>query len=35
VGWKLPLAILLWHLEYGFFVATLFNPAGRSNRSSI
>jgi hypothetical protein len=33
-GWKLPLAILLWHLVYGFFVGTLFNPAGRSNRSS-
>ncbi|MGZ8697864.1 MAG: hypothetical protein ACXWZ1_10985, partial [Gaiellaceae bacterium] len=33
-GWKLPFAILLWHLVYGFFVGTLYNPAGRSNRTS-
>jgi hypothetical protein len=33
-GWKLPFAILLWHLVYGFFVGTLYNPAGRNNRTS-
>jgi hypothetical protein len=25
-GWKLPAAILLWHLIYGFFLGTLYNP---------
>jgi hypothetical protein len=25
-GWKLPFAILNWHLVYGFFVGTLYNP---------
>jgi hypothetical protein len=25
--WKLPLAILIWHLAYGFFVGTLYSPA--------
>jgi hypothetical protein len=23
-GWKLPAAVLLWHLIYGFFLGTLF-----------
>jgi hypothetical protein len=25
-GWKVPFAILLWHLVYGFFLGTLYNP---------
>jgi hypothetical protein len=29
-GWKLPFAILIWHLVYGFFVGTLYNPSRRS-----
>jgi hypothetical protein len=23
-GWKLPAAVLLWHLIYGFFLGTLY-----------
>lgn len=26
-GWKLPFAILLWHLVYAVHIAALFNPA--------
>ena len=25
-GWKLPAAILLWHLVYGYFLGTLYSP---------
>jgi hypothetical protein len=25
-GWKLPAGVLLWHLIYGFFLGTLFQP---------
>jgi hypothetical protein len=25
-GWKVPFAILLWHLIYGFFLGTMYNP---------
>jgi hypothetical protein len=25
-GWKLPFAILVWHLIYGFFLGSLFQP---------
>jgi hypothetical protein len=31
--WKLPLAILIWHLCYGFFLGLLYNPEYRSNRT--
>jgi hypothetical protein len=27
--WKLPLAILVWHLAYGFFLGQLYSPARR------
>ena len=30
-GWKLPAAVLLWHLIYGFFLGTLYQLRG--NRS--
>jgi hypothetical protein len=30
-GWKLPAAVLLWHLIYGFFLGTLYQL--RDNRS--
>ena len=29
VGWKLPFAILVWHLVYGFFLGALYDPSGR------
>jgi hypothetical protein len=32
-GWKLPAAILLWHLIYGFFLGTLYNPLPWRERS--
>jgi hypothetical protein len=32
-GWKLPLAILIWHLVYGFFVGILYNPEVRRAES--
>jgi hypothetical protein len=25
-GWKLPLAVLVWHLIYGYFLGALWNP---------
>lgn len=25
-GWKLPLAVLIWHLIYGLFLGLLWNP---------
>lgn len=25
-GWKLPFAVLIWHLIYGFFLGTLYQP---------
>jgi hypothetical protein len=28
-GWKLPAAVLLWHLIYGFFLGTLYQLRGR------
>jgi hypothetical protein len=31
-GWKLPLAILLWHFVYGFFVGVLYDPSVRRDR---
>jgi hypothetical protein len=33
-GWKLPAAILLWHLVYGFFLGTLYSPAAAQPASS-
>ena len=27
IGWKLPLAILVWHLVYGFFLGALYDPS--------
>jgi hypothetical protein len=29
-GWKLPAAVLLWHLIYGFFLGTLYQLRGES-----
>lgn len=26
-GWKLPFAVLVWHLIYGFFIGLLYQPA--------
>ena len=30
IGWKLPFAILVWHLVYGFFLGALYDPSSRS-----
>jgi len=27
-GWKLPAAVLLWHVIYGFFLGTLYQLRG-------
>jgi hypothetical protein len=27
IGWKLPFAILVWHLVYGFFLGSLYDPS--------
>lgn len=29
-GWKLPAGVLLWHLIYGFFLGTLYQPKDES-----
>jgi hypothetical protein len=29
IGWKLPFAILVWHLVYGFFLGALYDPSAR------
>jgi hypothetical protein len=31
VAWKLPFAILLWHLVYGFFLGALYDPSRRAH----
>jgi hypothetical protein len=30
-GWKLPFGILVWHLIYGYFLGTLYQPKDDSN----
>jgi hypothetical protein len=32
--WKLPLAILIWHLAYGFFLGQLYSPARNRNAAA-
>jgi hypothetical protein len=27
IGWKLPFAILVWHVVYGFFLGALYDPS--------
>jgi hypothetical protein len=27
IGWRLPFAILVWHLVYGFFLGALYDPS--------
>lgn len=27
IGWKLPFAILVWHIPYGFFLGALYDPS--------
>ena len=31
IAWKLPFAILVWHLVYGFFLGALYDPSLRTN----
>jgi hypothetical protein len=28
IGWRLPFAVLVWHLVYGFFLGALYDPSG-------
>jgi hypothetical protein len=30
-GWKLPFGVLVWHLIYGYFLGTLYQPKDESN----
>ena len=27
IGWKLPFAVLVWHLAYGFFLGAFYDPS--------